>query len=85
MIAWIILPMTLGIVVVVSTLFFAITSRSLKRGWPAASILPAVLWAELMFYRIGRGAYPTFVPHFVLGIAIVFTIVQAVRTIDNVE
>ena len=72
-----VLPTVLAIAAVVSSLMVACRSRRFGHWIISAIVLAGVAWSLLILYRIFvLGAWPTYLPHYVIGILVVVVITQ---------
>lgn len=75
-ILWGYLPMVLGVAAMVASISSALSHPSDFQSVAAAIVLTTVPLAELGLYMLVRGAWPSFLPHVVIGIALLLAIVQ---------
>ena len=72
-----ILPTVLAIAAVVSSVMVACRARHILHFVISAVVLAGVAWSLLILYRIFvLGAWPTYLPHFVIGILLFVVVAQ---------
>lgn len=75
-ILWGFLPMALGVAAMVASTLFALRRPSDFQSVAAAIVLTTVPLSELALYLMVRGAWPSYLPHIVIGIALLLVAVQ---------
>ena len=74
---WGIFPALVGLAAVALSLGIAFRRRHALHIFAAATVLIAVLWSFIVLYRIFiLGAWPTYLPHIVIGTAFVIAAIQ---------
>lgn len=72
-----VLPTVFAVASVTASVMVSCRARSILHFVISAVVLAGVAWSLLILYRIFvRGAWPTYLPHFVIGILLVVVVVQ---------
>lgn len=75
-ILWGFLPMALGVAAMVASISFARRRPSDFQIVAAVVVVAIVGWSELFLYMMVRGALPSYLPHMMIGIALLLVAVQ---------
>jgi hypothetical protein len=78
---WVLLPMFVGAVLLAVSAACAWKTFSAVQCIALLIVLVCVGWSEMVLFSIARGAWPTFLPHIVLALALVVASVQVAATL----
>ena len=83
LVIWVIFPMLIGAALATASIACAWSVRSISHCVVTSIVVAGIVWSEVNLFAMSRGAWPTFLPHVVLGISFFAVIVQAGQTIER--
>ncbi len=76
---WGIIPTVVAVATVFGSLFMSWKERRITHFITSAIVLIGVVWSLAVLYRIFLlGAWPTFLPHVIIGVALIAFAAQAI-------
>jgi hypothetical protein len=71
------LPIVLAVAAIIASWMISRRARSVAQWCVSAAVFAAIAWSLVILYRIFvLGAWPTYLPHIIIGVTLVIVIAQ---------